>query len=64
MYWSVNSYILINNNLLKLLLLYILIKSVIIGVEHVAGDMLVEIPKGDAIIMKVSIYAYKLSWSN
>lgn len=28
----------------------------VIGVQHVAGDMLAEVPKGDAIFMKVSIY--------
>ncbi|KAF2609357.1 hypothetical protein F2Q68_00045422 [Brassica cretica] len=28
------------------------------GVEHVAGDMLVEIPKGDAIIMKWILHAW------
>lgn len=29
--------------------------KIVIGVQHVAGDMFVEIPKGDAIFMKVSI---------
>lgn len=32
----------------------VLIFWLYIGVEHVSGDMFIEIPKGDAIFMKVS----------
>ena len=28
----------------------------IIGVEHVSGDMFIEVPKGDALFMTVTIY--------
>lgn len=27
----------------------------VVGVEHVGGDMFVSVPKGDAIFMKVSL---------
>jgi len=30
-----------------------------IGVKHVSGDMFIEVPKGDAIFMKVSLYVYE-----
>lgn len=28
------------------------------GVEHVSGDMFIEIPKGDAILLKVNSYIH------
>lgn len=31
-------------------------KLIVIGVEHVGGDMFESVPKGDAIFMKVSLY--------
>ena len=30
----------------------------LVGVEHVGGDMFESVPKGDAIFMKVSEYEY------
>lgn len=32
--------------------------NLIAGVEHVAGDMLEEVPTGDAILIKVSLFIF------
>lgn len=41
----------------KFLFYLIYLTKIAIGVEHVPGDMFIEVPKGDAILMKVS-YIY------